>query len=37
METILFFVVALIVLNVLALKWGTNSRDGKSESPISIA
>jgi len=36
MEAILIFVVTLIVLDVMALKWGTNSRDGKKESPICI-
>ena len=37
METILFFAVTLVVLDILALKWGANTRDGKSESPISLA
>ena len=36
METIIIFVVTLIVLDVLALKWGANSRDGIKESPITI-
>ena len=36
METIIIFVVTLIVLDVLALKWGANSRDGMKESPIAI-
>ena len=36
METIIIFVVTLIVLDVLALKWGANSRDGIKESPITV-
>ena len=36
METIIIVVVTLIVLDVLALKWGANSRDGIKESPITI-
>ena len=37
MEAILIFVVTLVILDVLALKRGTNSRDGMRENPISIA
>jgi hypothetical protein len=37
MEAILIFVVTLVVLDVLALKLGINSRDGMRENPISIA
>jgi len=36
METIIIFAVTLIVLDVLALKWGANSRDGMKESLITI-
>lgn len=36
METIIIFAVTLIILDVLALKWGANSRDGMKESPITI-
>jgi hypothetical protein len=36
METIIIFAVTLIVLDMLALKWGTNSRDSMKESPITI-
>jgi hypothetical protein len=36
METILIFAVTLIVLDLVALKWGFNSRDSMSESPISL-
>jgi hypothetical protein len=37
METMLILIVTLIVLDILALKRGTNTRDGVSESPISFA
>ena len=37
METILIVIVTLIVLDILALKRGANTRDGVSESPISFA
>jgi hypothetical protein len=36
METIIIFAVTLIILDVLALKWGANSRDGIKESPITM-
>ena len=36
MATIIIFAVTLIVLDVLALKWGPNSRDSMKESPITI-
>jgi hypothetical protein len=36
METILILIVTLIVLDMLALKWGAITRDGVSESPISF-
>jgi hypothetical protein len=36
MEIILFFAVTLVVLDILALKWSTNTRDGIKESPIAI-
>jgi len=36
METILIFAVTLIVLDLVAFKWGCNSRDGMRESPISL-
>ena len=35
MEIILIFAVTLVVLDLVALKWGFKSRDGMCESPIS--
>lgn len=35
-ETIFIFAVTLVVLDLVAWKWGHNSRDGKCESPILV-